>query len=57
MTVKLGGWALFECDDCGGQFAALVTYGADLYCTNCGKKEIVPENIELANSISFNIES
>ena len=57
MIVKLGGWALFECEDCGGQFAALVTYGSVVYCTNCGKQDIVPENIELAKGINFALDS
>jgi len=51
MKVTVGGWALFQCDDCGGEFAALTVPGAKIYCTNCGKLETVPEDIELVAGI------
>ena len=53
MKVILGGWAYFECEDCGGEFAAMTTPGAKIYCTNCGKIDTAPEDIQLAGGISF----
>ena len=53
MKVITGGWALFECEDCGGQFAAMTVPDAKIYCTNCGKLDTVPDNVELAPNISF----
>jgi hypothetical protein len=53
MKVILGGWALFECEGCGGQFAAMVIPGQKIYCPNCGKPDTVPEGIRLAAGVSF----
>jgi len=54
MKVALGGWALFECEKCGGEFAALVVPEAKVYCTNCGNLDTVPKDIELAPGIALN---
>ena len=53
MKVSVGGWAIFECEDCGGEFAAMTVPGATLFCTNCGKQDTVPEDIELAKGVSL----
>jgi len=52
MKVTVGGWAIFECEDCGGQFAALTAPGAKIYCANCGKQDTVPDGADLAPGIS-----
>jgi Zn finger protein HypA/HybF involved in hydrogenase expression len=53
MKVTLCGWAIFECEDCGGQFAAMVIPGQKIYCPNCGKLDTVPEDIQLAAGITL----
>jgi len=53
MKVKVGGWAVFECEACGAEFAAVVTFGAEIYCPNCGKIDTVPEDIQLASGITL----
>jgi len=56
MEVTVGGWAVFECEKCGGEFAALVVPGAKVYCTNCGNLDTVPKDIELAPGITISQE-
>jgi len=53
MKVTVGGWAIFECEDCGGQFAALTVPDAKIFRANCAKRDAVPGGTELASGISL----
>ena len=53
MKVIQGGWALFECKNCGGQFSALTVPDAKIYCANCGKQDTVPDGTDLVPGISL----